>query len=197
MTRVARYRISYFVLLALLAGGTYFAIRAAGNARIALAAAIVLLLIPGRIQGLLLRPLFRGQRELAQGRAAGSVHQFEAFIALLERQAWRRWALWLGWTLYTPSAKAMGYNNLGVAHADLGNASSARQAWECALAIDPLYPVPYANLAALAAADGSAEQATSLLVRAEQLGYTGGPLDQATHRVQQLLAAVESRGPSV
>jgi len=197
MTRVARYRIGYLVLLAFLAGGTYFAVRAAGNDGVALAAAIVLLLIPGRIQGLLLRPLFRGQRDLAQGRAADAMRQFEAFIALLERQAWRRWALWLGWSLYTPSAKAMGYNNLGVAHADLGNESSARQAWECALAIDPLYPVPYANLAALAAADGSIEQATSLLVRAGQLGYTGGPLDQATHRVQQLLAAVESRGPSV
>lgn len=197
MTRVARYRISYFVLLALLAGGTYFAIRAAANDGIALAAAIILLLIPGRIQGLLFRPLFRGQRDLAQGRAADAVRQFEAFIALMERQAWRKWALWLGWSLYTPSAKAMGYNNLGVAHADLGNESSARQAWECALAIDPLYPVPYANLAALAAADGSVERATSLLVHAEQLGYTGGPLDQAAHRVQQLLAAVESRGPSV
>ena len=197
MTRVARYRIGYLVLLALLAGGAYLSLRAAGNDRIAVAAAIVLLLIPGRIQGLLLRPLFRGQRELAQGKPGDAVRQFEVFIALLERQTWRSWALWLGWSRYTPSAKAMGYNNLGVAHADLGNASSARQAWERALAIDPLYPVPHANLAALAAAEGNVEQATSLLVRAGQLGYTGGALDQATHRVQQLLAAVESRGPSV
>lgn len=91
----------------------------------------------------------------------------------------------------------MGFNNLGVAHADLGNESTARRAWERALAIDQLYPVPYANLAALAAADGNTEQATNLLAQAKQLGYTGGPLDQATYRVQQLLTAIESRGPSV
>src|SRR3546814_18015500 len=79
-------------------------------------------------------------------------------------------------------------NNVGVAHADLGDASSARDAWEHALALDPLYPVPYANLAALAAADGNVDQATSLLLRARQLGYTGGSLVRATHRVQQLSA---------
>src|SRR3546814_10530113 len=83
-------------------------------------------------------------------------------------------------------------NNVGVAHADLGDASSARDAWEHALALDPLYPVPYANLAALAAADGNVDQATSLLLRARQLGYTGGSLVRATHRVQPLLAAIES-----
>ena len=103
MTRVTRYRISYLVLLALLAGGAYFAIHAAGNSRIAFAAAIFLL----------------------------------------------------------------------------------------------LYPAPYANLAVLAAASGNAEQAIKLLAQARQLGYTGGALDRATHRVQQLLAALESRGPSV
>src|SRR3546814_2031952 len=91
----------------------------------------------------------------------------------------------------------MCFNNVGVAHADLGDASSARDAWEHALALDPLYPVPYANLAALAAADGNVDQAASLLLRARQLGYTGGSLDRATHRVQQLLAAIESKGPSV
>jgi len=197
MTRVVRYRISYLVLLTLLAGGTYFAIRAAGSARIAFAAAIVLVLIPGRVQGLFFRPLFRGQRDLAQGKAGDAARQFETFIALLERQPWRSWALWLGWSLYTPSAKAIGFNNLGVAHADLGNESAAREAWERALAIDPIYSVPYANLAALAAASKNVEQATIFLAQAKELGYTGGAFDQATRRVQQLLAAVESRGPSV
>jgi tetratricopeptide (TPR) repeat protein len=197
MTRVARYRTSYFVLLAALAGGTYFVIRATGNSRVAFAAAAVLLLIPGRLQGLFFRPLFRGQRDLTQGKASDAAREFENFLKLLERQPWRQWALWLGWSLYTPSAKAMGFNNLGVAQADLGNEASARHAWESALAIDPLYPAPYANLAALAAAGGNTGQATSLLSQAKQLGYTGGALDQATHRVQQLLATVESRGPSV
>ena len=197
MTRVARYRISYLAVLALVTCGTYFAIRSTGNDRIAFAVAIVLLLIPGRLQGLLLRPLFRGQRQLAQGRPKSAVREFEAYLAMLERQPWRKWALWLGWSLYTPSARAMGLNNLGVARADLGDEVAARQAWESASVIDPLYPGPRANLAALAAASGDAKSATELLLQAKHLGYTGGSLDQATHRVQQLLAAVESRGPSL
>ncbi len=197
MTRVTRYRVSYLVLLALLAGGAYLAIRSSGNSQTAIGVALLLLLTPGRLQGLILRPLFRGQRYLARGKAGDATQEFEELLELLDRQPWRKWALWLGWSLYTPSAKAMALNNLGVAHADLGNLESARGAWENALAIDPLYPLPYSNLAALAAEGGNGEQAISLLARAEQLGYTGRLLDQATHRVQQLLAVVESRGPSV
>jgi tetratricopeptide (TPR) repeat protein len=197
MTRVTLYKLSYLVLLVLLASGTFFAIRSSSNPRIALAVAALLLLIPGRLQGLLLRPLFRGQRYLAQGRAGDAVQEFEKLLKLLDRQPWRQWALWLGWSLYTPSLKAMGLNNLGAAHSDLGNAASARDAWERALTIDPLYPIPYTNLAALAAASGNLEQAEGLLAQAKQLGYTGGALDQATRRVQQLFAAFESRGPSV
>ncbi len=197
MTRVTRYRIGYLAVLALVAGGAYFAIRSTGSDRLTLAVAVVLLLIPGRLQGFLLRPLFRGQRQLAQGSPESAARDFEAFLSMLERQPWRKWALWLGWSLYTPSARAMGLNNLGVAHANLGDEAAARQAWETASTIDPIYPVPRANLAALAAASGDAQRATELLLQARQLGYTGESLDQATHRVQQLLAAVESRGPSL
>src|SRR3546814_15012095 len=95
--------------------------------RIGLAVAIVLLLIPGRVQGLILRPLFRGQRCLSHGNAGDAAEEFVNLIALLDRQPWRGWALWLGWSPYTPSAKAMCFNNVGVAHADLGDASSDRK----------------------------------------------------------------------
>lgn len=197
MTRVTRYRLLYVLLLVVLAGGAYLVLRAFGYNRAALAVVVVLLLIPGRLQGLFLRPMFRGRHHLAQGRAGDAAREFESMLALLERQPWRQWALWLGWSAYTPSAKAMALNNLGVARSDLGDRGRARADWERALSLDPLYPVPYANLAAAAAADGDAERAAMLLAQAEQLGYTGGGLDQATHRVQELLATVESRGPSV
>src|SRR3546814_11864331 len=84
MTRVTRYRINYFVLLALVAGSAYLAIRATGNDRIGLAVAIVLLLIPGRVQGLILRPLFRGQRCLSHGNAGDAAEEFVNLIALIE-----------------------------------------------------------------------------------------------------------------
>jgi hypothetical protein len=192
MTRVTRYRIAYLGLLALLSCAAFFAIRAAGGGPVAVGIAIIVLLLPGRVQAVLLRPLFRGQRDLARGNAERAAREFEAFIAMLERQPWRARALWLGWSLYNPSAKAMGFNNLGVAHERMGNAAAAQEAWRRALALDPLYPVPCANLAALAAADCNAEQAHRWLTQAKQLGYTRGALDQAIHRVQQLLAAANA-----
>lgn len=188
---------AYLAVLALVAGGAYLCIRAAGGERAAVVVAAVLLLVPGRLQGLLLRPLFRGRRDLARGEPDAAARQFESLLDLLARQPWRRWALWLGWSAYTPSAQAMGLNNLGAARADAGDAARAREAWDAALVIDPLYPLPYANLATLVAADGDAERAAALLARAAQLGYSGGALDRATQRVQTLLAAFESRGPTV
>lgn len=65
MTRFAHYRIAYLAVLALVVAGVYAALRAAGNDRLASAAAIVLLIVPGLIQGLFLRPLFRGDSRIA------------------------------------------------------------------------------------------------------------------------------------
>lgn len=197
MSRVARYRTAYVLLLGVLAALTYAAIHAAGGSTAALVAAGLLLLVPGRLQGLLLRSLFRGQRALAEGKPEEAARQFHRQLSQLQAQPWRRLALWLGWSTYTPSLAAMVTNNLGAAHAALGELEQAQAAWKQALAADHLYPVPYANLAALAAARGASDEAQSLLGQARVLGYSGGALDQATHRVQQLLAAVESRGPAV
>jgi tetratricopeptide (TPR) repeat protein len=197
MTRVTRYRIGYVLLLAVLAAAAYLGLRATGFERTAVVGAVVALLIPGRAQGILLRPLFRGRRVLAGGNAPLALKEFGDCLALLRRQPWRSWALWLGWSVYTPSAEAMTWNNLGAAHEALADTASARQAWEQARAIDPLYPVPIANLAVLAAAQGDAARAGEWLAQARQLGYSGGALDRATHRVQQLLAAAESRGPAL
>ena len=153
--------------------------------------------MPGRLQGLLLRPLFRGQRALAEGKPEEAAVQFHHQLTQLQAQPWRRLALWLGWSTYTPSLAAMVTNNLGVAHAALGELEQAQAAWKHALVLDHLYPVPYANLAAAAAARGASDEMHSLLCQARKLGYSGGPLDQATHRMQQLLAAVESSGPAL
>ncbi|MBB5882069.1 tetratricopeptide (TPR) repeat protein [Xanthomonas arboricola] len=145
---------------------------------------------------MLLRPLFRGQRALAHGKPEEAFRHFHYQLSQLQAQPWRRLALWLGWSTYTPSLAAMVTNNLGAAHAALGELEQAQAAWRHSLALDHLYPIPYANLAAAAAARGASDEAHSLLGQAQELGYSGGPLDQATHRVMQLLAAVESRGPA-
>ncbi|MBB4727917.1 tetratricopeptide (TPR) repeat protein [Xanthomonas arboricola] len=197
MSRIARYRIGYLLVLGALSALTYTVVRAAGGSSAALLAVGLLLLMPGRLQGLLLRPLFRGQRALAEGKPEEAAVQFNHQLTQLQAQPWRRLALWLGWSTYTPSLAAMVTNNLGVAHAARGELEQAQAAWKHALALDHLYPVPYANLATAAAARGASDEGHSLLCQARKLGYGGGPLDQATHRMQQLLAAVESRGPAL
>ncbi|MBB3761803.1 hypothetical protein [Xanthomonas arboricola] len=197
MSRIARYRIGYLLVLGALSALTYTVVRAAGGSSAALLTVGLLLLMPGRLQGLLLRPLFRGQRALAEGKPEEAAVQFNHQLTQLQAQPWRRLALWLGWSTYTPSLAAMVTNNLGVAHAARGELEQAQAAWKHALALDHLYPVPYANLAAAAAARGASDEVHSLLCQARKLGYGGCPLDQATHRMQQLLAAVESRGPAL
>ncbi|MBB3777511.1 MULTISPECIES: tetratricopeptide repeat protein [Xanthomonas] len=197
MSRIARYRIGYLLVLGALSALTYTVVRAAGGSSAALLTVGFLLLVPGRLQGLLLRPLFGGQRALAEGKPEEATVQFHHQLTQLQAQPWRRLALWLGWSTYTPSLAAMVTNNLGVAYAALGELEQAQAAWKHALALDHLYPVPYANLAAAAAARGASDEVHSLLCQARKLGYSGGPLDQATHRMQQLLAAVESRGTAL
>lgn len=197
MSRIARYRIGYLLVLGALSALTYTVVRAAGDSSAALLTVGFLLLVPGRLQGLLLRPLFRGQRALAEGKPEEATVQFHHQLTQLQAQPWRRLTLWLGWSTYTPSLAAMVTNNLGVAYAALGELEQAQAAWKHALALDHLYPVPYANLAAAAAARGASDEVHSLLCQARKLGYSGGPLDQATDRMQQLLAAVESRGTAL
>ncbi|WP_115561022.1 tetratricopeptide repeat protein [Xanthomonas arboricola] len=197
MFRVTRYRLTYLLVLAVLAAVVFLVVRSTGGNNFALALAVVFLLAPGRLQGLLLRPLLRGQRALAHGEAGEAMRPFDAQLSQLAAQPWRQYALWLGWSLYTPSFAAMIHNNLGVTYAELDEPGNAQAAWEKALALDPRYPFPYANLAALAASRGASDPTQAMLEQAKALGYSGGALDQATHRVQQLLAAIESRGPAV
>lgn len=99
--------------------------------------------------------------------------------------------------VYTPSVEAMALNNVGSAHLALGAADHAVSAWRKAIELDPLYPIPFANLALVAAAGGESAVAETLLGAAKNLGYSGGALDQTLRKVQSLLASVESRGLSV
>lgn len=98
MTRVARYKIGYVVALLGLAVFCFAVLSVAGWSRLPVAALVVALLIPGRVQGVLLRDLFRGRRELDRGNPAYALGYLERFIATLLAQPWRRAALWLSWS---------------------------------------------------------------------------------------------------
>lgn len=156
----------------------------------------VVLLIPGRVQGLLFRELFRGRRDLDRDDAASALNHLSSFLETIRSQPWRRPALWLSWSFYTPNVEAMAQNNIGAAYLALGNAGAAEVAWHAALRLDSQYPIPHANLALVAAARNDPVAASRHLDAAHKLGYSGAGLDRYVHKVQSTLAAVESHGPA-
>ncbi|NOK63797.1 MAG: hypothetical protein GFH27_549283n29 [Chloroflexi bacterium AL-W] len=197
MTRVTRYKTSYIIviicLIVLCLGLLYFS---GWNVWVTVGL-IFALLIPGRVQGLLFRDLFRGRRALDQHHPAEALEHWERFLKTIQSQPWRKPALWLSWSVYTPSVEAMVLNNIGTAHLILDNREQAIATWHAALELDPRYPLPYTNLAVVSASEGDSSTAENLLASAKQLGYSGNAFDQVVQKVQHLLANVESHGPSI
>lgn len=117
----------------------------------------IVLLIPGRIAGYYWRDQFRGRRLMAEHRYDESLAASNAFLRQVREEHWRKRLLWLMWSFYTTDAEAMALNNIGAAHVELGEWELARTAFQDALAVDQLYPIPHFNLAMLSHLEGDEE----------------------------------------
>ena len=193
MKRPTRYKIGY--LLAFVALGAvaisvlvYFE-RSTG----AVLAVVAVLLIPGRLQGIVYRDLFQGRRLLSSGNAAEAEQHFDRFLALVRRGPWRKRLIWLSWSVYTPDVEAMTLNNIGAARMQMGKRGEAATSFGEALELDPLYPMPHFNLAILHELEGNRESAEQAASVAERLGFSGSSIDQAILAAQSLLAHLEGR----
>ncbi len=195
ISRVARYKLGYVVLIGTLSVLALIVINVTGSRPWVVAVVILSLLIPGRLQGLLFRDFFRGRGALDRGDGSSALTHLQTFLATIHSQPWRKPALWLSWSFYTPSVEAMTHNNIGSAHFCLKDFDAAANSWTVALEIDPQYPIPHANLALIAAARSDSSVARLHLDRAKELGYAGDGFDKFAYRVQSALAAVESHGP--
>jgi tetratricopeptide (TPR) repeat protein len=196
LSRVTRYKIGYVIALSLV-GGVVLAAAGAGKSEPwAVFTIVLVLLLPGRIQGLLFRDLFRGRRDLDRNSPETALGHFNTFLTTIRAQPWRRPALWLSWSIYTPNVEAMTQNNIGAAQLNLGNLDSAQAALSTALSLDPQYPLPHANLALVAALRADSGTAEHHLEAARRLGYKGAGLDRFVSKTQSVLAAVESQGPA-
>ena len=195
MSRVTKYKIGYVIALLALAGVVIGLLRLAEPGPWLVVIVVLVFLVPGRVQGLLFRDLFRGRRDLDRNDAASALTRFNLFLSTIKAQPWRKPALWLSWSLYTPNVEAMTQNNIGSAQLSLGNLASAEEAWNAALALDPLYPLPHANLALVAAARDDKAATRLHLDAARALGYSGAGFDRFVHKTQSILATVESQGP--
>ena len=197
MNRVFRHRVAYFVVVFCLLTISLVALYLNSWDKGLFASLVLLLLIPGRIQGLLLRELFTGRHELDRGNPQKARMCFDKLRVQVHRQPWRKYALWLSWSMYTPNLEAMLINNIATTYLAQGQNEEAEKNWKAALELDPLYPLPFANLAVVAALRGDVELSQMMLHSASELGYTGEALDKVAHQAQSILARVEAHGPSM
>lgn len=198
MSRTGIYKMAYVavVLTGLVVVGliVFVAFYSGGLARPwALVLLIVLMLAPGRVQGVLWRDFFRGRRLLAMGRHEASIPFFDRFLARVQARPRLKWAIWLSWGMYTRDIEVMTENNLGAAKLELGRWDEAKGHLKRALALDAHAPLPHYNLAMIFAARGMEQESMRHLARARQLGYRGAASDRLIRSAGELLARVEGR----
>lgn len=196
MTRTSQRKIQYIVAIAVVGAIIYLATRLLDLGTSGVLMVVFLLVVPGRLHGFLWRQLYRGRRLQQSGALDPAVKEYRAFLVRLERHRWLRRVWWLAWATYTRDPKAMTLNNLGGCLVDLGNLDEAEGCLREAIVIDPLYPVPHANLAELYAKRGDHVAAVAEASRAKELGLTGGIVDRILQGVQSSLAKVEGAGTS-
>lgn len=197
MTRTDFFKLLYASEIFAVGGAAVFVLRNVSDQHrvLVFVVAAVVLLIPGRIQGALFRQHFRGRRLMDAGMFRESIAESEAFIETLQRQSWRKRAIWLAGFVYSPDIEAMTWNNIGVAASQLGDWDWAERCFRRALEIDVKYPIPHANLAVVQLAKGNEQIARQEVTQAVALGYRGTSVDQALRKAQSILARIESTGP--
>lgn len=196
MTRLARYRLGYLGALVGLGGAAVAIVAAADYSPLAILAVGLMLLAPGRLQGVLWRDFFRGTRLLREGRHAEAIAYLEGFrIRITQRPSLKR-AIWLTWPGYTANADVMALTNLGAAQFGLGDLDAAERDLTTASALDPESPLPWLNLGLVRSARGDTSGAERAFVEARRHGYRGGSLDRIQQTASGLVTRLEGRGLS-
>ena len=191
MKRTTQYKLRYAVTFVALAAVVVLILSLIGWTVPALIAASVVLLIPGQVQGHYYRDLFSGRRALEAGDIDASISHTEQFLAAVRERPGLKSLIWLGGVIYTADPEAMALNNLGAAHMEAGRLDAAESAFNDALRVDPLYPIPFTNLAVLSEVAGNRAEAERYLREAEECGYTGGSIDRVIQQSGALLAKIE------
>ena len=152
---------------------------------------VLVLLIPGRVNGYYWREFYRGQKLLELKQYEKSLFHFERFLRLLQQRPYIKHLIWLVYGVYTRNIEAMTLNNIGVAKLEQGRIREAETVLQQALGLDPKYPKPYYNLAVCAVIRGEKEYAERLFSQSMRLGFNGGTLDQLHTKASFILAKLE------
>lgn len=153
--------------------------------------ALVVILLPGRLQAWLLRDFFRGRREMSRGEYDRARESFQTFLARLKARPLIKHSIWLSYAVYSTDIEAMTENNLGACSIEMGSFAEATKHLKRALEIDQNYAIPYVNLAAGHQLSGEPELAEECLAKARSLGYSGGSSDQALSSLSERYAQMQ------
>jgi ATP-dependent Clp protease adaptor protein ClpS len=198
MTRTGAYKAIYFlticaiVLLACLAVGAAYDGHPASAA--ITTAALLALLLRGRIQALFWSELLAGLHHLNQRDYARSKDHSERFLVQLGERPWLRRLIWLGTSSYSADAEVLALNNLGAAELALGLTDEARIHLARAIELDPLCPLPYRNMGTLALRTSPSAEAMPWFERAKALGLRGDWSDRAVLASQRRNASFSTTG---
>ncbi len=192
MNRTLRYKIAYVALLAAGLGCVVGIYLLYPSIYVVITLGLIVL-IPGRVQGMLFRDLFRGRRSYDLEQFEESLEHSRRFLDMIREKPHLKKYLWLAFSIYTPDVEAMALYNLGTARLQLGRLDEARSDFEAALAIDPLYPLPFYNLAVLAELAGRRDLAERYLHQAAIRGYRRTRIDAVIQQGQGILARIEGR----
>ncbi|MEM1118467.1 MAG: tetratricopeptide repeat protein [Bacteroidota bacterium] len=191
MSRTTRFKLLYVGLLVVLGALALIILSSLNWSYGAVAVVVVILLIPGRVQGHFYRDLFKGRRLVEAGRYNDSIQHSERFLREVRRRPGLKRLIWFAGVIYTDDPEAMALSNIGVAHLEAGRFDAAETTLREALRVDPEYPLPLYNLAVLFEASGKHEEAVGFFQNAAALGYQRDGFDQVVHRAGSILARIE------
>lgn len=125
-------------------------------------------------------PFRRARRLLTEKKFDEAASELAAFELSLT-ETWRKRLAAFAVGLYTSNAVAASRSTLGAVRLEQGRLDDAATHFDAAIALDPLYAVPWANRAVLAAMKGDQAAAMEAKDKARALGFGSKTLDAVVH----------------
>lgn len=128
---------------------------------------------------------------MTQDRFAEAELFFDAFLVKVYKKPWIKKLIVFSWGMYTRDIEVMTLNNLGVIKIGQGNFLEGKRFLDRSIAMDSQDPLPYFNLALIAAAEGKEGLCQELFQQSRERGFTGSTVDELIRQAVELLARIE------
>ncbi len=193
MNRTSKYKLLYIIVLIGLGALAIWVTLESKKNLIVIFGIVIIFLIPGRICGVYWRDFFKGRNLMIHGRFLDAEPYFKTFLSKVRERPWLKNLIIISWGMYTRDIEVMTLNNLGTIYIEQGRFIKAKEYLNQAIAIDSEGPLPYFNLALIAAAENQNDLAIEFFRKSKEKGFTGSSFDQLIRQTGELLARIEGR----